>query len=90
MYNTENHTQSLVISYEEKEIWERIDICRAESLCGTLKTNATLYINQACCVLSHFSQVRLCNPVGYRPPGSSVHGILQARILERVSMPFSR
>ena len=55
MYNTENHTQSLVISYEEKEIWERIDICRAESLCGTLKTNATLYINQACCVLSHFS-----------------------------------
>ena len=24
------------------------------------------------------------------PPGSSVHGILQARILEWVAMPFSR
>ena len=24
------------------------------------------------------------------PPGSSVHGILQARILERVATPFSR
>ena len=29
----------------------------------------------------------LCNPVDCRPPGSSVHGILQARILEWVAMP---
>ena len=26
----------------------------------------------------------------YNPPGSSVHGVLQARILEWVAMPFSR
>ena len=26
----------------------------------------------------------------YSPPGSSVHGILQVRILEWVAMPFSR
>ena len=26
----------------------------------------------------------------YKPPGSSVHGILQARILQRVAIPFSR
>ena len=26
----------------------------------------------------------------WNPPGSSVHGILQARILEWVAMPFSR
>ena len=38
-----------------------------------------------------FSQCpTLCNPVDYNPPGSSVHGILQARILEWVAMPFSR
>ena len=24
----------------------------------------------------------LCHPMDYRPPGSSVHGILQAKILE--------
>ena len=29
----------------------------------------------------------LCNPVDYSPLGSSVHGILQARILEWVAMP---
>ena len=32
----------------------------------------------------------LCNLMDYRPPGSSVHGILQARILEWVVVPFSR
>ena len=32
----------------------------------------------------------LCNPMDYNPPGSSVHGILQAGILEWVAIPFSR
>ena len=32
----------------------------------------------------------LCDPVDYSPPGSSVHGILQARILEWVTISFSR
>ena len=41
-------------------------------------------------MLSHFSRVRLCNPMDCSPPGSSVHRILQARILEWVSMPFSK
>ena len=33
------------------------------------------------------SRVRLCDPMDSSPPGSSVHGILQARILEWVAMP---
>ena len=32
----------------------------------------------------------LCNPMDYSLPGSSVHGILQARTLEWVAIPFSR
>ena len=32
----------------------------------------------------------LRDPMEYSPPGSSVHGILQARILEWVTIPFSR
>ena len=32
----------------------------------------------------------LCDPMDCNPSGSSVHGILQARILEWVAMPFSR
>ena len=32
----------------------------------------------------------LCDPMDYSPPGSSVHGIFQARVLERVAISFSR
>ena len=32
----------------------------------------------------------LCNPIDRCPPGSSIHGILQARILDWVTMPSSR
>ena len=32
----------------------------------------------------------LCNPMNGSPSGSSVHGILQARILEWVAISFSR
>ena len=31
-----------------------------------------------------------CDPMDCGPPGSSVHGILQARILEWIAIPFSR
>ena len=36
------------------------------------------------------SCLTLCNLVDWSPPGSSVHGILQARIPEWVAMSFSR
>ena len=36
------------------------------------------------------SCLTLCNPMDCSPPGSSVHGILQARIPELVAIPFSR
>ena len=42
------------------------------------------------CCTQQFSHVQLCNPTDCSPPGSSVHGILQARILEWVAIPFSR
>ena len=41
------------------------------------------------CVLSCFSHVWLHNPMGCSLSGSSVHGILQARILEWVAISFS-
>ena len=46
-------------------------------------------------MLSLRSCPSLCDPMDYSPPASSVHGILQARLLKgfqdrRVVMPFSR
>ena len=42
------------------------------------------------CVLVTQSCPTLCNPMDYSQSGSSVHEILQARILEWVATPFSR
>ena len=47
-------------------------------------------IEKAAKLLSHFSRVRLCvTPIDGSPLGSSVPGILQARILEWVAISFS-
>ena len=40
-------------------------------------------------ILFLFSYARLCDPMDYGPPGSSVHGIFQARILEQVAISSS-
>ena len=42
------------------------------------------------CSLSHKLCPSLCNPMDYSPPDSPVHGIFQAKILEWVTIFFSR
>ena len=42
------------------------------------------------CVSHAQSCPTLCDPMDCSPPGSSVHGILQVRILEQVAISFSR
>ena len=41
-------------------------------------------------VLVAESCMTLCDPIDCSPSGSSVHGILQARIMEWAAIPFSR
>ena len=50
-----------------------------------------IYIHKHICyaMLSHFSRVRLCNPIDSSPPGFPVPGILQARTLEWAAISFS-
>ena len=43
-----------------------------------------------CVVLVTQSCLTLCDPTDCSPPGFSVHGILQVRILEWIAIPFSR
>ena len=48
--------------------------------------------NCCVCVCAQLLQLcpALCNPMDCSPPGSSVHGILQARILKWVAVPCYR
>ena len=55
---------------------------------GRLKHGVVLLLcvkSVSCSVMS-----ALCDPMDCRLPGSSAHGIVQARILEWVDIPFSR
>ena len=52
---------------------------------GTFKNKSVCV--RACSVTSIVST--LCNPTEHSLPGSSVHEILQVRILEQVAMPSS-
>ena len=56
-----------------------------DSQCG-----ATNHMRLNTCMLSQLSHGRLLRPMDCSFTGSCVHGILQARILESVSLPFSR
>ena len=47
---------------------------------AVLKTMCVCEVAQSC--------LTLCDPVDCSPPGSSIHGILQARILEWVAISF--
>ena len=48
-----------------------------------------VFYNYAAAAKSLQSCLTLCDPIDSSPPGSSIHGILQARILEWVAISFS-
>ena len=52
-----------------------------------MSVTTTILKNNACSVAQ--SCLTLCDPINYSPPGSSVHGISQARILEGVVISSS-
>ena len=52
-------------------------VCVCVCVCACMRVHA-----QSCLIL--------CNPLNCSPPGFSVRGILQARILEWVAIPFPR
>ena len=79
----------------EREVW-RTDtcMCMAQSLCCSPETITTLVIGYACVHAKMLQSCpTFCNSMTFCDrslPGSSVHGILQARLLEWVVMPSSR
>ena len=70
---------------------EFADTLILDSPTSRILRNKHLILNHLCV---HTKSLHLCptpcDPKGYSPPGSSVHGLLRARILEWVAMPSSR
>ena len=72
---------------ENRSLWQRFSFLTKLSP-GTLE--CSLFMLCACYVLSCSVMSNSCNLMDCSPPGSSVHGILQARTLECVAISFSR
>ena len=58
--------------------------------CSPLATPSVHREGTSMCVLVTQSYPTLCDPNSLSPPGSSVYGILQARTLQWIAIPFSR
>ena len=56
----------------------------------TLELTSSRFVGQGVCAQLLQLCPTLCDPMNCSPPASSAHGILQARILQWVTMPSSR
>ena len=65
------------------------DLCSRRGSLGSL---LLIHVNTNVCAHAKSLQLcpTLCSPLDYSLSGSSVHGTFQARILERVAIPFSK
>ena len=74
----------------DREAWR--DVIHGVAKSRTRLSNWTNWMKSWVWVPSHFSCVRLFRnpPMDYSPPGSAVHGILWARILDWVAVTSSR
>ena len=77
------HT-TIFFCYSVSILWLKIKACHrcTEMYKETFSFKVKVLVAQSCPIL--------CSPIDCSPPGPSVHGILQARILKWVAMPFSR
>ena len=67
---------------------EGVDICRTDSLCYTSEANAAGGSGAAAAAAKSLQSCpTLWYPIDSSPPGSSIHGIFQARVRQWVPSP---
>ena len=81
----ENAIANIILNGETLQCFSPRSRTRQGCLFLPLLFNTVLDIS-----ISHSVVSDSFNPMDYSPPDSSVHGIIQARILERIAIPFSK
>ena len=77
-----------LVSFFTEVIWTKINCFTLLIFLGQNSEAPMCFAWLVLCLVTQ-SCLTLCDPMDCSPPGSSVHGILQARILEWVAMPSS-
>ena len=84
----------MMIPFTEEKTFSGKDVIIRDRADQSRVTPLSLNIMCFClsCVCAKLLQscLTLCSPMDYSPPDSSVHGILQVRILEWIAVPSSR
>ena len=77
------------LSFKSNSVAHPVDSCSRTHVMFTnfFPLSLCMLVTQSCLILQYHG---LCNIMDWGWPGSSVHGIFQARILEWVAIPFSR
>ena len=88
------HGQRSLVGYnpwgrKESDITERLSTAPGSKMDSVYSLDSSVLHSSKGCLVTE-SCLTLCNLMDCSPPGSSVRGLLQARILEWVAMPFSR
>ena len=92
-WQSEASCVSVLSSLDWCSVFEEQDVLRAISQltsCSSKPREVCLWTTMPRSMKVTQWYLTLCNPMDYSPTGSSVHGILQARILEWVAYPVSR
>ena len=76
------------LSASGKKDYESHSLLQTQSLQKLVCFNEIYFHCVHACSVAQACSV-LCDPIDCSPPGSSVHGIPQARILQWIAMPFS-
>jgi len=85
------HKTSLIVTKERQSNSYQRDFLGYQSSKSLRQRGVCVCVCVCVCVPAQsLSPVRLCNPMDCNPPGSSVHGILQAKVLEWVAISSCR
>ena len=74
------HKEAINFSLKNYKCWDR-DLGLGHLSSRFMSLKVKMLVAQLC--------LTICNPMDSNPPGSSVQGLLQARILEWVAISFS-
>lgn len=90
LWSTGNSIQCPVINHNWTEYEKECVYTHTRACVHTQTHTQSIQLHSERESASRLSCLSLCNLMDCSPPGSPVHGILQARILEWITIPFSR